>query len=83
MGLTAAHVLSKAGIDFVVLEGRPQIVEEVGASLVLLPHTIRVYAQLGLLQNIRELGHEVMRWGEYNKNGEYQSYLATEWALKK
>lgn len=83
MGLTAAHVLSKAGIDFVVLEARPTIVEDVGASLVLIPHSIRVLAQLGLLQKFRELGHEVMRWGEYTHKREYSSYLATEWALEK
>lgn len=83
VGLTAAHVLSKAGIDYVVLEARPKIVEDVGASLVLIPHSIRVLAQLGMLQKVRELGHEVMRWAEYTKTGEYTSYWTTEWSMKK
>lgn len=83
MGLTAAHVLSKAGIDFVVLEGRPQVVEDVGASIVLMPHSIRILAQLGLLDQVRELGHEVMRWSDYNSKGLYSRYWFPDWAVKK
>jgi 2-polyprenyl-6-methoxyphenol hydroxylase-like FAD-dependent oxidoreductase len=51
-GLTAAHALSKAGIDFVLLEWRPTAVEDVGASFVLEPRTLRVLAQLGLLSQV-------------------------------
>ncbi|ROW08283.1 hypothetical protein VMCG_03175 [Cytospora schulzeri] len=43
VGLIAAHSLSKAGIDFVVLERRPEVVEEIG--------------------------HEVLRWSDFNKHG--------------
>lgn len=70
-GLTAAHALSKAGIDFVMLERRPQIVEDVGASLVLFPHNMRVMAQFGLLEKLREIGHEVLRWADYTTLGMY------------
>lgn len=70
-GLTAAHALSKAGIDFVVLERRPQIVEDVGASLVLFPHNMRVFAQFGLLEKLRSIGHEVLRWADYTTLGMY------------
>lgn len=64
-GLTAAHALSKAGIDFVVLERRPELYEDVGASLVLFPYSLRVMAQLGLLEKLREIGHEVLRWADF------------------
>lgn len=70
-GLTAAHALSKAGIDFVVLERRPQIVEDVGASLVLFPHNMRVMAQFGLLEKLQQIGHEVLRWADYTTLGMY------------
>ncbi|KAK2599490.1 hypothetical protein N8I77_011241 [Diaporthe amygdali] len=68
-GLTAAHALSKAGIDFVVLERRTQIFEDVGASLVLFPHNLRVLAQFGLLEKLQKLGHEVLRWADYTELG--------------
>lgn len=68
-GLTAAHALSKAGIDFVVLERRTEIFEDVGASLVLFPHNLRVLAQFGLLEKLQKLGHEVLRWADYTELG--------------
>lgn len=55
-GLTAAHVLDRAGIQFVVLEGRDNVVDDVGASLVLGPGTMRVFHQLGLSDQLGEIG---------------------------
>lgn len=83
MGLTAAHALSKAGIDFVVLEGRPEVVEDVGASLVLSPNSLRVFAQLGLLGQLRELGHEVLKWADYDSKGLYSRFEPSFWVHKK
>ncbi|KAI3393383.1 hypothetical protein diail_4312 [Diaporthe ilicicola] len=68
-GLTAAHALSKAGIDFVVLERRPQIVEDVGASIVLFSYNMRVFYQFGLLEKLQKIGHEVLRWADYTALG--------------
>lgn len=48
VGLTAAHALYKAGIDFLVLERRPAPVIDAGSNLVLSPVGIRVLSQLGL-----------------------------------
>lgn len=83
VGLVAAHALSKAGIDFVVLEGRPQIAEDVGASLVMISHNIRVLAQLGMLDQLRAKGHEVMRWAEYTDKGQYSLQWHSETMRKK
>ncbi|KAI2616515.1 FAD/NAD(P)-binding domain-containing protein [Hypoxylon sp. NC1633] len=55
VGMTAAHILSKAGIDFVVLERQSTIGEDVGASIILFPHGLRVMGQLGLLDHLREI----------------------------
>lgn len=82
-GLTAAHALSKAGIDFVVLERRPQIFEDVGASLVLFPHNMRVLAQFGLLENLQKLGHEVLRWADYTTLGLYLESWHTHYIREK
>lgn len=69
VGLVAAHSLSKAGIDFVVLERRPEVFQDVGASLVIFPHNIRVLSQFGLLPKLREIGHEVLRWSDFTEHG--------------
>lgn len=55
-GITAAHILERAGIEFVVLERRENVVDDVGASLVLSPGTLRVFHQLGLLEQLLEIG---------------------------
>ncbi|PWY86589.1 FAD/NAD(P)-binding domain-containing protein [Aspergillus sclerotioniger CBS 115572] len=59
VGLTAAHALSHAGIDFVVLERRDSVVLDQGASLVLGPPTLRVLHQLGLLDPLMAVGGEI------------------------
>lgn len=48
VGLTAAHALLSAGIDFVVLEARDTFTPEEGASLLAYASTQRVWHQLGL-----------------------------------
>lgn len=48
VGLTAAHALLSAGIDFVVLEARATFTPEEGASLLAYASTQRVWHQLGL-----------------------------------
>lgn len=56
VGLTAAHALGQAEIDYTVLESRDSLDLDVGASLVLWPQGLRVLAQLGLLEGIRRIG---------------------------
>ncbi|KAJ4260007.1 hypothetical protein NW757_001959 [Fusarium falciforme] len=58
-GLTAAHALHLAGIDFAVLERRENVVEDVGASLVLAPPSLRVMHQFGILEELLAIGREV------------------------
>ncbi|KAK3390049.1 hypothetical protein B0H63DRAFT_538208 [Podospora didyma] len=61
VGLTAAHALSQAGIDFIVLEHRASVVVDVGAAMSIWPHGFRVLAQLGLLERLEKIGVEVGR----------------------
>jgi FAD dependent monooxygenase len=51
-GLTLAHCLSRAGIDYVVLEKGDQIAPEIGASIGIMPNGARVLAQLGLFEEL-------------------------------
>ncbi|OLN86982.1 2-heptyl-3-hydroxy-4(1H)-quinolone synthase 1 [Colletotrichum chlorophyti] len=55
-GLTAAYALHHAGIDFVVLERRSNVVEDLGASLVLGPPSMRVFHQFGIFDKLIEIG---------------------------
>lgn len=58
-GLTAAHSLHLAGIDFVVLEQRDTVIEDLGASLVLAAPSLRVMHQFGLLNELLAVGEEI------------------------
>ncbi|KAI1209512.1 FAD/NAD(P)-binding domain-containing protein [Annulohypoxylon truncatum] len=58
VGLTLAHSLAKAGIDYLILEGRRGVAEDEGASLVLSPHGMRALAQLGLLDSLLKISVE-------------------------
>ena len=60
IGLTAAHAFHLAGIDFVLLERRSSIVEDLGASLVVYPHTFRVMQQFGILEPLLAAGSELV-----------------------
>ena len=56
-GLLTAHMLSKAGIDFVLLEKRPTCKAEAGASIFIGPSNVRIFDQLGLLPELKRLYH--------------------------
>lgn len=53
-GLVLAHSLHKAGIDYVVLEGRDHIDPQVGASIGLFSNGSRILDQLGVFESILE-----------------------------
>ena len=69
VGLTAAHSLSQAGLDFVVLESRAKIVQDAGSNLVLLPIGLRVLAQLGLLATIESISSPMARFKRIDHKG--------------
>lgn len=58
-GLIASHTLYLAGIDFIVLERREHVIEDLGASLVLAPPSLRVMHQLGILEKLLAIGKEI------------------------
>jgi 2-polyprenyl-6-methoxyphenol hydroxylase-like FAD-dependent oxidoreductase len=53
VGLTAAHILSRAGIDFVILEKHNTVLSSQGTTLAFWPHTLRIFDQLGLLEALQ------------------------------
>ncbi|KAI1331376.1 FAD/NAD(P)-binding domain-containing protein [Xylariaceae sp. FL0255] len=50
VGLTIANGLSRAAIDFLLVERYPTILSDSGAGVVLWPHTVRIFDQLGLYE---------------------------------
>jgi len=49
-GLIAAHALHQAGIDFTILERRPNAIPQLGGTVGLFPQSVRILNQLGLMQ---------------------------------
>jgi 2-polyprenyl-6-methoxyphenol hydroxylase-like FAD-dependent oxidoreductase len=61
VGLMAAHILAKTGLDFVVLERGSSIYPELGASLALWPQTFRILDQLNLLDVLKPHESEMLK----------------------
>lgn len=53
-GLTLAHCLQKAGIDYVLLEKHSDILTNLGGTLALLPAGCRVLDQLGVFDLLED-----------------------------
>ncbi|KAL4999143.1 hypothetical protein BDV10DRAFT_193812 [Aspergillus recurvatus] len=53
-GLTLALALEKNGIDYLLLEGYPEIVAKAGAGICLLPNGLRILDQLGCYEDLRD-----------------------------
>lgn len=51
-GLTLAHCLERAGIDYIVLERRDEIAPQVGASVGIMPNGARILDQLGFFDAV-------------------------------
>lgn len=50
VGLAIANGLDRAGLDFLILERHLTIISESGAGIMLWPHTVRIFDQLGLAE---------------------------------
>lgn len=68
-GVTAAHALSRAGIDFVLLESRPEIAADAGCNLVLSAMGLRALGQLGLLPALYKVSSPVTKFKRYDHKG--------------
>lgn len=68
-GLGLAHCLSKADIDFVVLERSDLLVPKGGASLALWPNNVRILDQLGLLEAAEAIDCQIRFKHNVRKDG--------------
>ncbi|UPX16316.1 uncharacterized protein EKO05_0006725 [Ascochyta rabiei] len=69
VGLTAAHALHLANIEFVILERNDDIAVDVGASLVLGAQSMRFMQQLGLLDKLLSIGQKLSNNKSFTKEG--------------
>jgi 2-polyprenyl-6-methoxyphenol hydroxylase-like FAD-dependent oxidoreductase len=73
VGLSMAHCLRLAGIDYVLCEQRPTIEDRQGAGLSVLPHISRLFEQFGLYAETEKHGAPIQTTvhllGEDSKNG--------------
>jgi FAD dependent monooxygenase len=53
-GLTLAHCLDHAGIDYVVLEKHRDVHPQLGAAITFMPNGARILDQLGLFSDVVE-----------------------------
>lgn len=54
-GLSLANMLEKFNIEYILLEARPEIAPQLGASMGLLPGGLRILDQLGCYERVREM----------------------------
>lgn len=53
-GLTMAHMLSQAKINYILLEARDTLSPQLGAGIVLMPNGSRILDQLGVLDQMKK-----------------------------
>ncbi|PVH96204.1 FAD/NAD(P)-binding domain-containing protein [Periconia macrospinosa] len=69
VGITVAHALTRAGIDFVLLESRPSIVMAAGASLVMSQIGLRALSQFGVLPAIEKVSSPLSMCKRFDHEG--------------
>ncbi|PLB48782.1 FAD/NAD(P)-binding domain-containing protein [Aspergillus steynii IBT 23096] len=68
-GLVLANALSRQGIDFIVLEAGADIAPCVGAGICILPSGARILDQLGMFDDLHDLGGEIQAQRIWRENG--------------
>ncbi|KAK7755450.1 hypothetical protein SLS62_002678 [Diatrype stigma] len=70
VGLYLAGALSKANIDFVVLEQYHSISTNAGAGIIIWPHSVRLLDQLGLLDEMKKISGDFDNKTDLLQNGQ-------------
>jgi len=69
VGLTAAHALEQAGIDFILLESRSHVILDAGSNLVMSPVGLRALAQLGIFGALKAVSSPLGRIDRLDHQG--------------
>nr|A0A0M3STX4.1 RecName: Full=FAD-dependent monooxygenase aurC; AltName: Full=Aurovertin biosynthesis cluster protein C; Flags: Precursor [Calcarisporium arbuscula]ALD83629.1 FAD-dependent monooxygenase [Calcarisporium arbuscula] len=68
-GMTLAHCLDRAGIDYVILEKHKDIFAEPGISIGLMPNGSRILEQLGIYSDVHALFEGIKKIYQYMPDG--------------
>ena len=71
-GLALAHYLHLAGLDYVLLERRDTVVDNAGASVMLMSEGVRCLDQMGLYEEAQKHSSRATVWRSYGYNGGYR-----------
>ncbi|KAH0426227.1 FAD binding domain-containing protein [Colletotrichum camelliae] len=69
VGLTAALALTRASIDFILLERRKEVVVEEGSDMTILPMTMRAVDQMNLLEPLSKVWNPVSEISRIDHRG--------------
>ncbi|KAH7551418.1 hypothetical protein BM1_09734 [Bipolaris maydis] len=69
-GLTLANLLQNLGIDFIVLEAYNDVAPQLGASIGLYPHGLRILDQIGCYEDISRLASPFSNITARNEDGD-------------
>lgn len=83
VGLLSALALRSAGIEFIILEQRSDIVIDYGAALSLNSASLRIFHQLGLLEKALSIGCELHRRSTFTLEGHLFDSQALAYMKKK
>ena len=68
-GLTLANALQHANVDYLLLESRPTLAPQLGASIGLAPNGCRILDQLSCYEELRGLTEPVVSAGNHDADG--------------
>lgn len=75
-GLTLAHCLHRAGIDYVVLEKHVEVHPPIGAAVAILPNGARIMEQLGIFHHVERKSSSIQRVHLCFQDGFYYDSLS-------
>lgn len=61
-GLTLAHCLDRAGVDYVLLEKHTDICANIGGAIAMEPNGSQILDQLGLYQDLEKRTNDLHFW---------------------
>ncbi|KAH8684733.1 hypothetical protein BGZ60DRAFT_398209 [Tricladium varicosporioides] len=68
-GLTLAHMLTHAKINYILLEARDTLSPQLGAGIVIMPNGARILEQLGIYESMDDFMTPMTRQNRYKSDG--------------
>jgi FAD dependent monooxygenase len=82
-GLTLAHCLHRAGIDYVILEKHAEVHPPIGAAVAIMPNGARIMEQLGIFHHVEKKSSAIQRVHLCFQDGFYYDSLSPSIILER